>query len=179
VDGVLDSIVALGEMLGAADAARALVDDARRRRAAGSDAVADLPRPGVVVVEWTDPPYAAGHWVPELAAIAGGRELLGRRGAPSFRTTWERIRGLAPEVVVIAPCGYDLERTRAHAPPERVATWLAGTPALRERRVWAIDANAYLARPGPRIVEGAELLAGILHPGRVPVPATAAAPVAA
>ncbi len=165
--------------MGQADAARALGDDARRRLAAVSDAVAGPPRPGVVVVEWTDPPYAAGHWVPELAAIAGGRELLGRRGAPSFRTTWERIRGLAPEVVVIAPCGYDLARTRTQATPERVATWLAGTPALRDSRVWAIDANAYLSRPGPRIVEGAELLAGILHPRLAPVSAAAAAPVTA
>ena len=139
-----------------------MVDDARRRLAAVADAVAGRPRPGVVVVEWTDPPYAAGHWVPELAAIAGGRELLGATAEPSFRTTWDRIRDLAPEVVVIAPCGYDLARTRAEATPERVAGWLAGTPALRDGRVWAIDANAYLSRPGPRIVEGAELLAA--HP---------------
>ncbi len=171
VEGVLGSILALGDLLGAAEAARAVVDDARRRLAAVSAAVAGLPRPGVVVVEWTDPPYAAGHWVPELAAIAGGREMLGRGADPSFRTTWERIRALAPEVVVIAPCGYDLARTRAEATPARIAAWLAGTPALRDGRVWAIDANAYLSRPGPRIVEGAELLAAILHPGAVAMPA--------
>lgn len=177
VDGVLDSIVALGELLGAPAPARALVDDAHRRLAAVAAAVAGRPRPGVVVLEWTDPPYAAGHWVPELAGIAGGRELLGRGGAPSFRTTWDEIRACAPEVVVIAPCGFDLARTRAEATSERVAEWLAGTPALRDDRVWAVDANAYLSRPGPRIVEGAELLAAILHPGAVAMPSDAAAPV--
>lgn len=177
VDGVLDSIVALGDLLGAPDTARAVVAGARRRLAAVAAAVAGRPRPGVVVVEWTDPPYAAGHWVPELTAVAGGRELLGTAAEPSFRTTWERVRDLAPAVVVIAPCGYDLARTRTEATPERVAGWLAGTPALRDGRVWAIDANAYLSRPGPRIVEGAELLAAILHPGLATPPAGAAAPV--
>ena len=123
-----------------------------------------------MVVEWTDPPYVAGHWVPELVEIAGGRELLGIAGTPSARTTWEAIRDHAPEIVVIAPCGFGLARTVAEATPERVAEWLAGTPALRDGCVWAIDANAYLSRPGPRIVDGAELLAGILHPGHATTP---------
>ena len=178
VEGVLASILALGGLLGAAGKARALVDAARARLGAVAAAVAGMPRPGVVVLEWTDPPYAAGHWVPELAAIAGGRELLGGPAAPSFRTTWEDIRALAPEVVVVAPCGYDLKRARAEAASPRVLGELAGTPALRDGRLWAVDANAYLSRPGPRIVEGAELLAAILHPGSVEMPAGAAARLA-
>ena len=170
VDGVLRSIVALGDLLGAREEARTVVRLGRQRLASVREAVAGLPRPGVVVVEWTDPPYAAGHWVPELVAIAGGRELLGVAATPSARTTWEEIRDRAPEVVVIAPCGFGLDRTVAEATPERVAEWLAGTPALRDGRVWAIDANAYLSRPGPRIVDGAELLAGILHPADATTP---------
>jgi len=178
VDGVLASIVALGDLLGAPGAARVVVRSAHERLASVRETVAGLPRPGVVVVEWTDPPYAAGHWVPELVEIAGGRELLGVAGTPSARATWEEIRHRAPEVVVIAPCGFDLDRTVAEATPGRLAGWLAGTPALRDGRVWAIDANAYLSRPGPRIVDGAELLAAILHPGRAgPVPPTAAAAI--
>ncbi len=163
--------------MGAPEGARAVVRAARERLAAVRETVAGLPRPGVVVVEWTDPPYAAGHWVPELVEIAGGRELLGVAGTPSARTTWEEIRDRAPEVVVIAPCGFDLDRTVAEATPERMAEWLAGTPALRDGRVWAIDANAYLSRPGPRIVDGAELLAGILHPAHAATPPGSAAPV--
>lgn len=178
VEGLLASILELGDLLGAADEARALVDAARARLRAVGDAVAGRPRPGVVVLEWTDPPYAAGHWVPELAAIAGGRELLGRPAAPSFRTTWEDVRALRPEVVVVAPCGYGLTRARAEAAAAGVLRELAGTPAARDGRVWAVDANAYLSRPGPRIVEGAELLAAILHPGAVEMPAGAAARLA-
>lgn len=177
VAGVLETIVRLGDLLGARDAARDLLRDAEARLAAVEAAVADRPRPGVVVVEWTDPPYAAGHWVPELVKIAGGRELLGAAGMSSFRTTWEAIRALAPEVVIIAPCGFDLERTQAEATPEKVSLWLAGTPALRGGRVWAIDANAYLSRPGPRIVDGAELIAAILHPGSIAAPPGSAAPI--
>ncbi len=170
VEGVLRSIVALGDLLGAREEARTVVRLGRQRLTSVREAVAGLPRPGVVVVEWTDPPYAAGHWVPELVEIAGGRELLGVAATPSARTTWEEIRDRAPELVVIAPCGFGLDRTVAEATPERVAEWLAGTPALRDGRVWAIDANAYLSRPGPRIVNGAELLAGILHPAHATTP---------
>ncbi len=178
VEGVLGTIVAIGDLLDAGATARALVRDARARFAAVEAAVAGRPRPGVVIVEWTDPPFAAGHWVPELARIAGGEELLGRPATPSFRTSWPEIRALAPEVVVMAPCGFDLDRTRAEATPERVAEWLAGTPALRDGRVWAVDANAYLSRPGPRIVDAAELLAALIHPGSVAPPPGGAARVA-
>ena len=112
------------------------------------------------MAEWVDPPFAAGHWVPELVDIAGGREVLGQAGAPSFTTDWDAVRAAAPDVCVIAPCGYDAARGAAEAAASPAATCAP--------RVVAVDANAYLSRPGPRIVDGAELLGAILHPDAVP-----------
>ncbi len=122
-------------------------------------------RPVTVVVEWLDPPFAAGHWVPEQVALAGGREALGRPSAPSFRTTWEAVRAAAPEVVVLAPCGFRTEEVVERAAADDVLEALAGTPAAATGRIFAVDANAYLSRPGPRVVEGVALLAALLHPG--------------
>jgi iron complex transport system substrate-binding protein len=122
--------------------------------------VAGRERPAVVVAEWLDPPFAAGHWVPELVELAGGREVLGQAGRPSFTTSWAAVAATAPDVCVVAPCGYDAARGAAEA---------LTTPAAQcAPRVVAVDAGAYLSRPGPRIVEGAELLAAILHPDAAP-----------
>ena len=125
-------------------------------------------RPVVVVVEWLDPPFAAGHWVPEQVALAGGREALGRASAPSFRTTWDDIRAAAPDVVVLAPCGFRAAEVVERAAADGVLEALAGTPAAAAGRVFAVDANAYLSRPGPRVVDGVALLASLLHPGTAP-----------
>jgi iron complex transport system substrate-binding protein len=114
--------------------------------------VAGLPRPRVFVAEWTDPPYACGHWIPEMVEAAGGQEVLGRPGQRSVQTTWEVVRAAAPDVVVVAPCGFDLHRSREEA-AKISGPW----------RVAPVDADRYFVRPAPSIAEGVELLAGILH----------------
>jgi iron complex transport system substrate-binding protein len=115
-------------------------------------------------MEWMDPVYCCGHWVPEMVRIAGGVDELGRDGADSVRVPWDDVRRWAPDVLIVMPCGFDLEKTVPEA--ERLSTYEGWheIPAVRAGRVYAVDANAYFARPGPRVVEGTELLAHILHP---------------
>jgi iron complex transport system substrate-binding protein len=126
-------------------------------------AVRGQPRPRVAALEWLDPVYIAGHWTPELIELAGGQDSLGARGAPSTTVSWEAVAAAEPEVVVAMPCGYDAPR--AHAEAQAYAAELA---ALNARRVVAVDASAYFSRPGPRLIDGLELLAHILHPDCVP-----------
>lgn len=143
------NIIEVGRAIGREDEARALVARNRER-------IARLAQPErrrrVMFLEWTDPPYCAGHWVPEMIELAGGEDPLGRPGADSVRVSWDDVRATEPEVVIVAPCGYGL------AEAERLASTLPPVPGAR---VVPVDANAYFARPGPRYVEGIELLAGI------------------
>jgi iron complex transport system substrate-binding protein len=143
------NIVEVGRAIGREDEARALVARNRER-------IARLEQPAhrrrVMFLEWTDPPYCAGHWVPEMIELAGGEDPLGRRGADSLRVSWDDVRAAEPEVMIVAPCGYGL------AEAERLVSTL---PAMPGARVVPVDANAYFARPGPRYAEGIELLAGI------------------
>jgi iron complex transport system substrate-binding protein len=125
-------------------------------------------RPSAVVCEWLDPPFAAGHWVPEMVELAGGAEILGVAGMPSHETTWEAVRRREPSVCLLAPCGYDVAETLRALDLERLRADLAGTPALRSGRVYAVDATSYFSRPGPRLVDGVELCAALLHPEAVP-----------
>ena len=159
LDEVLDSIVTLGDATGHAREARELVAAQRRRLEAVRARVAGRARPRVMLLEWTDPPYAPGHWVPEMIAAAGGEPLLGKPGAKSERVLWESVHEAAPDVVVCAPCGYDRAGAQLLA-DELVASGVlpAGVP------VHAVDANASWARPGTRLVDGVEELAAILHP---------------
>ena len=121
--------------------------------------------PRALVLEWTDPPFAPGHWVPEMVAAAGGSNALGGPGEKSARTTWDAVRASTPEVIVAAPCGYHLEGAAALAQKAIDDGNLpTGIP------VWAVDANASFARPGPRLVDGVEALAGIFHPGTAEAP---------
>lgn len=159
LDEVLASVTTLGAASGTSEGAAALVAELQDRLHAVESLVRDAPRPRALVLEWTDPAFAPGHWVPEMVTRAGGANALGTAGEKSVRVTWEAVRESAPEVIVCAPCGYDLEGSAALArkaiddgelPP--------GIP------IWAVDANASFARPGPRLVDGVEALAGILHP---------------
>lgn len=159
MDEVFDSIETLGRATGHLDDAAALVASLRSRLDAVHSRVAGRPRPRVMLLEWTDPPYAPGHWVPEMVEAAGGVCLLGKPGARSERVLWESVHEAAPDVVVVAPCGYDL------AGAQRLAGELVGSGVLPPGvPVHAVDANAAWARPGTRLVDGVEELAAILHP---------------
>jgi iron complex transport system substrate-binding protein len=157
LDEVLASVQTLGKAAGAEDAADRLVGSLRQRLAAVADAVAGRAAVPVMVLEWTDPPFTPGHWVPDMVAAAGGSAVLGAAGHRSERSTWEAVAAAVPEVVVAAPCGFGL------AESARLATEVADRVPSRVP-LWAVDANASFARPGPRLVDGVEALAAILHP---------------
>jgi iron complex transport system substrate-binding protein len=160
---VFESILELGRVTGHSPAAADLVASLQARLAAVRARVAGLPRPRVMLLEWTDPPYAPGHWVPEMITAAGGEPLLGRPGAKSERVLWETVHAASPEVVVVAPCGYDLAGATALADSLVESGVLPGGVPVH-----AVDANASWARPGTRLVDGVEELAAILHPGSLP-----------
>jgi iron complex transport system substrate-binding protein len=162
LDDVLDTFLAVGRRAGVGDRADALVHELRDRLAAVATAVAGRPAPKVAVVEWVDPPFTAGHWVPDLVTAAGGRPVAARPHVKSVRTTWDEIRAAEPDVVIVSPCGFHLDGAVAQA--ETVVAALPGVP------VWAIDADGIVVRPGPRLVDGVEAIAGILHPDAVPAP---------
>jgi iron complex transport system substrate-binding protein len=158
LDEVFASIETLGGAVGRLDAARALVADQRTRLAAVTQQVAGRRRPRVVLLEWTDPPFAPGHWIPEMITLAGGDPVLGTAGEKSRRVTWEDVHRAAPEVVVVAPCGYDREAAAEQARDLQASGLLP--PGVV---VHPVDANASWARPGTRLVDGAEELAALLH----------------
>lgn len=156
IEQVLDTIVDVGSATGSGDAAAELVASLRQRIDAVAASVTDRPRRRVFVLEWPDPPFVAGHWVPELVEAAGGDAVLARPGERSVPTTWEQIAEARPDVIVVSSCGFDVDGSAAHA-----AEVLDRLPAQGE--VWAIDANGLMVRPGPRIVDGVETLAALLH----------------
>ena len=156
---VLDTVLLVGRRTGTANRAEELVNGLRTRLAAVAAAVAGRPRPKVAVIEWVDPPFTAGHWVPDLVTAAGGEPVSGRPGEKSITTSWADIASTAPDVVVVAPCGYHLDGAVRQA--RAVAAQLPGVP------IWAIDADGIIVRPGPRLVDGVEALAALLHPDAV------------
>ena len=157
LDEVLASIVTLGRATGHEDAAERLVADQRRRLDAVRRETARRPRPRVMFLEWTDPPFAPGHWIPEMISIAGGEPLLATPGEKSRRVGWPEIHDAEPDLVVVAPCGYDRDGCRRLADELLAGGALpAGVP------VHAVDANASWARPGTRLVDGVEELAAVL-----------------
>ena len=160
LDEVLDSIMAVGQRAGVPERAAALVAGLRARLATVAAGVAGLGRPRVAVIEWVDPPFTAGHWVPDLVSAAGGRAVAARPGVPSVQTSWPAIAAAGPDLVVVAPCGYHLAGAAEQA--HLAAAQLPGVP------VWAIDADGIVVRPGPRLVNGVEALAAVLHPQAVP-----------
>lgn len=159
LDDVLASVNEIGRLTGRSDRAAVLVAQLEGRLAAVADRVAGRVRPRVLVLEWTDPPFAPGHWIPEMVARAGGEPTLGVAGTKSTRISWDEAVDSAPDLVVCAPCGYDLAGAAALA--EDVRHRFPGLP------VWAVDADGHFARPGPRLVDGVEVLAWILHPDAV------------
>jgi iron complex transport system substrate-binding protein len=165
LDQILASIVGLGVRLDAEGAADELAGGMRRRLDRVRAALAEVETsPRVFVSEWLDPPFAAGHWVPDMVSLAGGTEVAGMSGEPSYRMRWNDVAALEPDLVVLAPCGFDLDRTISELVTLDLSANLLGTAARQESRVFAVDANANFSRPGPRVVDGVELLAYLIHP---------------
>ena len=160
LEEVLDSIVMVGERVGAGPQAAALVASLRERLEAVRRRVAGRTRPRVAVVEWVDPPFTAGHWVPDLVTAAGGEPVASNAGGPSIETAWSDIAAASPDLVVVAPCGFHLDGATEQA--------LAVLDRLPPVPVWAIDADGIVVRPGPRLVDGVEALAAVLHGGSTP-----------
>jgi iron complex transport system substrate-binding protein len=158
LDEVLGSIDALGRATGRVAEAEALVAAQRERLDAVAARVAGRPRPRVMFLEWTDPPFAPGHWIPEMVSLAGGNPVLGRPGEKSVRVTWDDVHAAGPDVVVVAPCGFDRDGCRSLADELVAAGRLPGGVPVH-----AVDANASWARPGTRLVDGVEELAALLH----------------
>jgi iron complex transport system substrate-binding protein len=160
---VLSTLTTVGALTGREAEAEAAVGSARERLAAVAGAVAGRARPRVAVLEWLDPVWPVGHWVPEQVAAAGGVEVLGAAGAHTRPVTWDAVLAAAPEVLVLAPCGFPPERTLAELAAVTDRPGWADLPAVRAGRVWVVDGPAYFNRPGPRVVRGVEVLAHVLH----------------
>lgn len=156
LEAVLDSITSVGKRLGVEQRADQLVAGLRARLDAVASRVAALPRPRVAVLEWIDPPFTGGHWVPDLIYAAGGQPVASDAGEDSRERRWDEIVDARPDLVLVSPCGFDLDGAAAQALV--VAEQLPGVP------VWAIDADGLVVRPGPRLVEGVEAIAAALHP---------------
>ncbi|HEV2835513.1 MAG TPA: ABC transporter substrate-binding protein [Pyrinomonadaceae bacterium] len=171
LDEIFNNVRELGAATGREKEAAALVKDCEARLAQLAQRVEGIAdRPRVFCMEWLDPVFASGHWVPELVKLAGGIDELGRERGESVRVSWEQVVEWAPEVLVIMPCGFNLQQTmkqiwsvfgRSNSDSAR---WFFQLPAVQNGRVYAVDANSFFARPGPRVVEGAELLARLIHP---------------
>jgi iron complex transport system substrate-binding protein len=188
IEGIFNTISTVGAMAEAEDEAVALVGLLRERLARIENRVlerrlAGIPPRRVVCLEWVDPPFASGHWVPEQVRRAGGWDLLGRIGEPAVESTWEQLRDVDPEQLMLIPCGFDAPRTAdewRRGEATRPA-WIADLTAVREGEVYALDGSSYFSRPGPRVIQGVELLAELFDPALASqsLPAGAWQPVAA
>jgi iron complex transport system substrate-binding protein len=162
LEEVLATILAVGDSAGVRERADELVAALRARLARVGTAVAGRRRPRVAVVEWVDPPFTAGHWVPDLVAAAGGEPVAALGGKRSVQTTYAELAAAEPEIVLVTPCGFHLDGAVAQA--------RTVVPHFPGAAVWAIDGDGLVVRPGPRLVDGVEAIAAILHPAAVPPP---------
>ena len=162
---IFDNLRELGSASGRSEAAGRLATEANDRLQNIYAQLKPVPRrPKVFCLEWTDPYYCCGHWVPEMIELAGGTDALGRKGADSVRIAWPDIAAWAPEILIVAPCGFGTDKAAEQAKQLLRHPGWSDLPAVRNGRVFAVNANAYFARPGPRIVDGVELLAHLIHP---------------
>jgi iron complex transport system substrate-binding protein len=166
---ILDDIRRIAEVCGVPDRANKVITQLSDRiKAVRSRANRIVHRPGCFLMEWVDPPFCSGHWGPELIEIAGGYDLLGRKQQPSVQIEWQHVLDARPEVIVLALCGYGINRARRDYEVLRRFSNFNSLPAARQGQIYLVDASAYFARPGPRIVDSLEILAGILHPAEFP-----------
>ena len=166
---VLQDIRLVGEATGKREQAELVVARLQSRiDRVTARAARAVERPKIFCLEWADPLYVSGHWIPEMVEMAGGNDGLGKKGRPSVSIEWDRVVRYAPEVVVLMPCGFDVERTVRELPLlTRLPGWL-DLPAVKRGRVYAVNGSAYFNRSGPRLVDGLELLAKLLHPELFP-----------
>jgi len=167
---VLNDIRRVGETTGRSDRAETLVRELEQRISTVRDRAAQsATRPRVACLEWFDPIYFAGHWLPEMIELAGGQNILGQKGEPSGKIAWEKVVKLAPDVVVLMPCGYDVQRTVSEVSLLKKLEGWRDLPAVATGKVYAVNGHAFFSRPGPRLVDGLEILAHLLHPEIFPV----------
>lgn len=164
IEDILDSLIQVGEAVGHVAVAQTKALALRDRLSTVQEAVSQAPRIRVLAIEWLDPPFAPGHWVPEMVEIAGAENLIGTPGQPSHQVVWSDLQGLDPDALIIMPCGYGLEAAYADADKSRDRLVEIAPRAISERRAFVVDASAYFNRSGPRFVTGVEILAGLLHP---------------
>jgi iron complex transport system substrate-binding protein len=166
--GILTDVRRVGEVTGAIDRAGEVVDGLEERIGEIAGRTRDIPptrRPRVAILEWTDPVYTAGHWAPEMVELAGGVDVLAKPGEPSHAIEWDAVIKAQPEVLIVAPCGYNKEQAAKAIDALKTRPDWSNLPAVKSDRVHAFDANAHLSRPGPRIVDGLEALARLVQPG--------------
>jgi len=171
IEGILNTISTVGAMAEAEDEAVGLIELLRDRLARIENRVLErrldgAPARRVVCLEWLDPPFASGHWVPEQVRRAGGWDLLGRLGEPATETTWEQVRDVEPEQIMLIPCGFDAHRTAQEWRLGRATrpAWVEDLAAVRNAEVYALDGSAYFSRPGPRVIDGVALLTDLFDP---------------
>jgi iron complex transport system substrate-binding protein len=163
---VCADIRTVGEATASNAQANMLVAEFQEKITRVERSLAGLDRPRVLCLEWLDPPYVAGHWVPEMVERAGGVDVLGQSGKPSFRVEWEKVIESRPEVIVIMPCGYNLAAAEAEFLSLLLPNGWGDLPAVKEGRVFAVDASGYFSRPGPRLADGLAALALAMHSGK-------------
>jgi iron complex transport system substrate-binding protein len=168
---IWQGIIDIGDAVGRGSQAREFVAQLESKVSAVQSAVAAEPpaakRPRVLCLEWFDPPYVAGHWVPEMVRLAGGIDVLGCEAQSSIQVTWQQILKSQPDVILLMSCGYNLQRNQEAWASTSVPSGWEDLPAVKNDRVHAVDANSYFSRPGPRLAEGVNLLARLLHPSLV------------
>ena len=166
---IFDDIRLVAEVCGVPDRANEVITQLSDRiKAVRSRANRIAHRPRCFLMEWVDPPFCSGHWGQELVEIAGGYDPLGRKQQPSVQIEWQQVLDAHPEVIVLALCGYGINRARSDYEILRRFSDFDSLPAARQGQLYLVDASAYFARPGPRIVDSLEILAGILHPAEFP-----------
>jgi iron complex transport system substrate-binding protein len=166
IDGIMETIRQVGAAAGVPERAENLVIELVARLDRVRERVAGAPRPRVLALEWLEPPFLPGHWVPEMVEIAGGVNVACLSGARSAQVRWDELAGLDPDVLVVMPCGYGLDAARSDAARFAAPLREVAPRAVRERRAFVVDASSYFNRSGPRVVDGVEVLAALLHPER-------------
>ena len=166
---IFDDIRRVADACDVRERAEKLIEDLSKRVENVGQRSAKIPeRRRCFLMEWVDPPFCAGHWGPELVEMAGGHDPLGRKHQPSTQIDWQQVLDVRPEIIVLALCGYDIDRARRDYELLRRFPGFGSIPAADNRQVYVVNASAYFARPGPRIVDTLEILAGILHPSEFP-----------